>query len=207
MAHVLKSIQMAGFDSADSFISSYYTGIFKEKSPARKAQESSRSKGLPQLLEELRTHSGSWFIWEFSRYRDATIRSAASLIADEFDHLKKKQYDCEIELRHGLITLTSAHDFTFSDTQADRNRQLATELKRTLQNEVNTFCHLQKAKGRLLISPLQLPNMHILITALSSHSPQLMRDQLFSATVQVMAAPTEEPVAEIETWLQIRRGR
>jgi hypothetical protein len=85
--YILRFMEKVGFDSPDSFKSCYYTARFKDRSTVKLAQEASRSKGLPHILKELRTHANSWSSWETCAYRDTIVRSAANMIANDFDRL------------------------------------------------------------------------------------------------------------------------
>ena len=138
LEHVLQFLQSVKFDSIDSLVSSYYTAELRERSTLQVAQEASRIKGLPQVLEDLQVNSGSWSMRESYAYRDMTIRSAGQLIADELDRLSRKKYSCEIELQHHLSRVPSPPGP--SDVSGLRQlRSLATELRKTLRDEVRPF--------------------------------------------------------------------
>ncbi|KAL9111173.1 MAG: hypothetical protein Q9227_004436 [Pyrenula ochraceoflavens] len=132
---VLQSIRSAGFESADSFMSCYYTSTFKDKSTAKVAQEISRMKGLPQLLEDLKTGIGSWPTRESSGYRDMIVQSAAPLIGDELERLTRKKYSCEVELQQTLSHTTKG-SVSHSSPAWHQMQSMAAELKKTLRDEV-----------------------------------------------------------------------
>lgn len=138
--YVLRSIENVGFTTPDSFVSSFYTGSFRDRSTVQKAQETSRSRGLPMMLDELRSKSDDWSIWQSRAYTDSIVRSAAFMIADEFDRLTKKRYQCEKELRQGLAPTASQGQMPVSIAEGSASmHQLyaaAAELKKTLRNEV-----------------------------------------------------------------------
>ncbi|RMZ79569.1 hypothetical protein DV737_g3391, partial [Chaetothyriales sp. CBS 132003] len=137
--YVLRSIENAGFPTPESFMSSYYTAVFRDRSTVQKAQEASRSRGLPMMLDELRLQSDDWSVWQSRPYTDSIVRSAALMIADEFDRLTKKRYHCEKELQRGLapgqqvqLPATPAE----SKAAMEQLNMAAAELKKTLRNEV-----------------------------------------------------------------------
>jgi len=133
--YILGHIEKAGFDAPDSFISCYYTGKFKQRSTVRSAQENSRSKGLPQVLEDLRSQIRLWPVRESRGYKDIIVQSASDLIAQEFERLERKKYHCEIELSRNL-SMTS--ETLGEDASADRLRSIAAELKVILRDEVSS---------------------------------------------------------------------
>jgi hypothetical protein len=136
--YILRSIQTVGFESPDSFVSCYYTARFKDRSPLKLAQAASRGKGLPHILEELQAHASSWSTWESGAYRDTIVRSAAYIIADEFDRLTKKKYSCEMDLQHNLYRTTQEPTATDASSTAPIHQLhgIAAELKKTLCEEV-----------------------------------------------------------------------
>lgn len=73
----------AGFQDLDSAMIAFYTATFDEGSGCSIAQHLSRKRCLPKLLEELRSHAGSWGSWEARAYQDEILRSAESLLLAE----------------------------------------------------------------------------------------------------------------------------
>ncbi|KAF4313375.1 toxin biosynthesis protein [Botryosphaeria dothidea] len=73
----------AGFQDLDSVMIAFYTATFDEGSGCSIAQHLSRKRCLPKLLEELRSHAGSWGSWEVRAYQDEILRSAESLLLAE----------------------------------------------------------------------------------------------------------------------------
>lgn len=130
-------------------MSCYYTGLFKDKSPAKLAQAASRIKGLPAFLEELHTQASSWSSWEASGYQDTIVRSAADLITAEFDRLARKKYSCELELWQNIAHTTTTGTAATADggdasssssagvSALHQLRSMAAELKKTLRYEVS----------------------------------------------------------------------
>lgn len=141
--YVLQAIRNAGFPTLDTFVSSFYTASFRERSAAQKAQEVSHSSGLPMMLDELRLRSGDWPVWQARAYTDSIIRSAASIITDEFDRLTKKSYECEKELQLCLGSTTprtqTATPTTARSPSMQRLHVAAAELRKTLRNEVSVY--------------------------------------------------------------------
>ncbi|KAH8647279.1 hypothetical protein BX600DRAFT_443485 [Xylariales sp. PMI_506] len=185
--HILRSIQSMGFESPDSFISTYYTGVFKERSTVKLAQGSSRTKGLPQVLEELQTKVSSWSMWESSGYRDTTVRSAAILIADEFDRLTKKKYSCEIELQHGLWRAGQTSGAVDEGLPTQQLQAVAAELRKTLRDE--------------------LPNLHALAATFSAQDSSILQStrlQLLLATIRMITSSGNEPIQEAANWVENR---
>ncbi|KAI1845669.1 hypothetical protein JX266_008280 [Neoarthrinium moseri] len=181
---VIQSLKKAGFESPDSFVSSYYTSVFRDKSAAKVAQEFSRSKGLPQLLEDLRNKVGSWSTWESSGYKDTIVRLAASMIADEFDRLNRKKYSCEVELQQHFSRLHQASTDVNRGSSVNQLFSLITELKNTLRDE--------------------LPNLYaITMSLLAQDTPlaQSKRVQLLTATIQIIIASGDEPFQEAAKWV------
>ncbi|CAH0054440.1 unnamed protein product [Clonostachys solani] len=139
---ILRSIQSMGFETPDSFMLSYYTGSFDERSAAKVAQDASRSTGLPRMLNELRSKTEDWSRWESRNYADSVVRSAAKLIAEEFDSLGRKRYACERELQKGLASGATSQAQNNSSSSTDGNASVsqlylaAAELKKTLRDEV-----------------------------------------------------------------------
>ncbi|KAF5010390.1 hypothetical protein FDECE_3442 [Fusarium decemcellulare] len=188
--YVLRSIENVGFPTPDSFISSYYTASFRDRSPVQKAQETSRSRGLPMMLDELRLQSDDWSVWQSRPYTDSIVRSAALMVADEFDRLTKKRYQCEKELQRGL-TLSQQGQLPSTPAESSAAMQqlhtAAAELKKTLRNE--------------------LPNLNALTATLSSDDsvvPQAMRVQLLLATIETIATTADEPLQEAANWVYQR---
>jgi hypothetical protein len=189
--YVLRSVEKVGFPTLDSFMSSYYTASFRDRSTVQKAQETSRSRGLPIMLDEIRAQSEQWSAWQSRAYTDSTVRSAASMIADDFERLTKKRYQCEKELHEALATAVQ-------DDQADMPRSnqspamhqlyaAAGELKKTLRNE--------------------LPNIDTLTSTLSSDElrfPRSMRVELLLATIKVVTAAADKPLQEAANWAYLR---
>ncbi|VUC23410.1 unnamed protein product [Clonostachys rosea] len=139
---ILRSIQSMGFETPDSFMLSYYTGCFDERSAVKVAQDTSRTTGLPRMLHELRSKTEDWSRWESRSYADSVVRSAAKLIAEEFDSLGRKKYVCERELEKGLMTTTTSQTQNNLASSADGSASIsqlylaAAELKKTLRDEV-----------------------------------------------------------------------
>ncbi|RYO81949.1 hypothetical protein DL766_010215 [Monosporascus sp. MC13-8B] len=141
--YVLRCLRTAGFEDPDSFVSYYYTCVFKDRSPVKLAQETSRIKGLPAVLEDLHTQASSWSAWEASRYRDTIVRSAANLIAEEFDRLARRKYSCEMELWQnishtalpGAVATAGGGDGSGGGRGVHLLRFMAAELKRALRHE------------------------------------------------------------------------
>ncbi|KAJ3531278.1 hypothetical protein NM208_g8949 [Fusarium decemcellulare] len=188
--YVLRSIENVGFPTPDSFISSYYTASFRDRSPVQKVQETSRSRGLPMMLDELRLQSDDWSVWQSRPYTDSIVRSAALMVADEFDRLTKKRYQCEKELQRGL-TLSQQGQLPSTPAESSAAMQqlhtAAAELKKTLRNE--------------------LPNLNALTATLSSDDsvvPQAMRVQLLLATIETIATTADEPLQEAANWVYQR---
>lgn len=141
--HVLRAIKGAGFSTLDTFLLSFYTASFRERSTAKKAQETSHSRGLPMMLDELRSKSDDWPVWQSRAYTDSIVRSAAHIIADEFDRLTKKKYQCEKELEEGLSPRAERDQMPASTPAAagspssmQQLHSAAAELRKTLRNEV-----------------------------------------------------------------------
>ncbi|KAF4965253.1 hypothetical protein FSARC_6932 [Fusarium sarcochroum] len=188
--YVLRSIENVGFPTPDSFMSSYYTASFRDRSSVQKAQETSRSRGLPMMLDELRSQSDDWSVWQSRPYTDSIVRSAALMIADEFDRLTKKRYHCEKELQRALapspqgqLPVTPAE----SSAAMQQLHMAAAELKKTLRNE--------------------LPNLNALTATLSSDDsvfPQATRVQLLLATIETIATTADEPLQEAANWVYQR---
>lgn len=186
LEHVLQFLQSVKFDSIDSLVSSYYTAELRERSTLQVAQEASRIKGLPQVLEDLQVNSGSWSMRESYPYRDMTIRSAGQLIADELDRLSRKKYSCEIELQHHLSRVPSQPGP--SDVSGLRQlRSLATELRKTLRDE--------------------MPNLHAFTSALSAHDCNFLEAdklQMITATIRLITASGHDTLEEAASWASKR---
>jgi hypothetical protein len=74
-------------------------------------------------------------MWESNIYKDTVLRSSASLVAEEFDRLGKKNYSCEIELQQYLSR--TAQDSVGGSPPLRQLHSTAAELKKTLRDEVN----------------------------------------------------------------------
>ncbi|KAK0107531.1 hypothetical protein ONS96_003338 [Cadophora gregata f. sp. sojae] len=193
--YVLRCSKTAGFDDLDSFVSCYYTGLFKNNSSAKLAQTASRTKGLPAFLEELHTQVNSWSSWEASGYQDTIVRSAADLITAEFDRLARRKYSCELELWQNIAqttTIDTAAAVDGGDSSSSSSgsvaalhqlRSMAAELQKTLRYE--------------------LPNLYTLTAKLSPQDVPT-RVTLLLATIRIMTAPGSRPLHEAANWVYVR---
>lgn len=93
------------------------------------------------MLDELRSKSDDWSIWQSRAYTDSIVRSAAFMITDEFNRLTKTRYQCEKELKQGLAPTASQGPMPAAraDSSASMHQltAAAAELKKTLRNEVS----------------------------------------------------------------------
>jgi hypothetical protein len=208
--YVLRSVEKVGFPTLDSFMSSYYTASFRDRSTVQKAQETSRSRGLPIMLDEIRAQSEQWSAWQSRAYTDSTVRSAASMIADDFERLTKKRYQCEKELHEALATAVQDDQAAMPrPSQSPAMHQLYTaagELKKTLRNEVTPSSSFTPGiSHRADIN--KLPNIDTLTSTLSSDElrfPRSMRVELLLATIKVVTAAADKPLQEAANWAYLR---
>jgi hypothetical protein len=91
MKLVLDSTRSAGFDTFDSVVVEYYTEEFEKGTNVHNAQKMSRHRHLPNVLRSLRHSAGQWTQWEAGGYKGEIIRSAETILVEEFERLMHNQ--------------------------------------------------------------------------------------------------------------------
>ncbi|KAI9167869.1 Transcription factor radR [Paramyrothecium foliicola] len=136
--HVLQAMQLVKFDSPDEFMSAYYTEGFRQGTAAKTAQETSRMKGLPQLLHDIQIEATNWSSWESHGYKDIITKSAAQQLLHELGRLSRKKYSCEVELQRSLSRIAHMLPDEGLTQPLQQLQATAAELKKTLQDEVSS---------------------------------------------------------------------
>lgn len=90
LGSVLNAAKLQGYENLDAVFSAYYTESFEVGTPIQIAQKMSRNRNLPSVLQNLRESVREWNPREANGYRDEIVRSAESVLVDEFDRAISK---------------------------------------------------------------------------------------------------------------------
>lgn len=94
---ILETCKAAGFHSVDSMATEYYTASFPHNSHLAATQSRSRSRDLPDLLDNLYAASSAWGQerqnpWAFNeseRFREKILRLATNILIDEASQIER----------------------------------------------------------------------------------------------------------------------
>lgn len=106
MNFVLGAVKMAGFETLDAMLTSFYTTRFEKHSDAEVAQRASRSRHLSRTLAALFESSRSWTMWESRSYHQEILRESERLYAAEFAQLLNDDDGRDVDkgANDGLLT-------------------------------------------------------------------------------------------------------
>lgn len=96
---ILDTCKAAGYHSIDSMAAGYYTASFSPNSYLAAAQSRSRSRDLPELLDNLYAASPGWdqetrnphSFNESEKFREKILRLATSILIDEVGQIERAQ--------------------------------------------------------------------------------------------------------------------
>lgn len=125
--HVLNAVEDMGFDSFDSFATSYYTSNFSEGSSVRLAQAASRTHRLRNLLSSLHECSKTWVGREAQGYQDVGLVSTEQHLIQELAEVLQHQ------------------DLNSSKADAKKRAFIAESISQLLRDETtDTLCRQDK---------------------------------------------------------------
>lgn len=96
---ILDACKAAGYHSIDSMATEYYTASFPPNSYLADAQSRSRSRDLPELLDNLYAASSAsdhqrqnpWAFNESEKFREKILRLATNILIDEVGQVDRAQ--------------------------------------------------------------------------------------------------------------------
>ncbi|KAJ8106332.1 hypothetical protein OPT61_g9607 [Boeremia exigua] len=83
LEYLVRCTEKLGFENLDSAIAAFYTGKFRDSPTYSTAQQFSRQRALPKLLEMLRIDAETWRQRDSQGYYDGIIKSAESILLAE----------------------------------------------------------------------------------------------------------------------------
>lgn len=110
LAHVLKAVSTAGFNSLDDAVVAYYTESCEDHEWLQQTRRLNRIRQLPTLVEKMHHEAQTWDEWQRRGFEEQIIRSTEDiLIAELFAMQHSCQSSSEKQARNSEAEVSGAY--------------------------------------------------------------------------------------------------